>query len=1250
MNTQPARDFLDLLRHSNLLSAEQLAALAQEVGPQFEDDRGSAGAGGDIPDAPQLAQRLVERGWLTRWQADALLSGQKTFFFGHYRLLERIGTGGMGSVFKARHDRLGRIVALKIMSRAFIRDAHAVARFHNEIRAVAALNHPQIVAAFDAGNVGSVHYLVMEYVPGRDLGWYVQRYGKLPIGWACECIRQAALGLQHAHEQGMVHRDVKPTNLLVTKHPETGDLLVKLLDLGLARFSDQSELPAIVAQPSRPAPAGLTQAGQVLGTPDYMSPEQARDTRAADLRSDIFSLGCTLFRLLTAEMPYPGESITDKIKARQHGTPSSLKTLRNDAHVELIAVVSRMMAHDPAARYQSAAEVAAELAPFASAAPLGSIAAPVVPHTAAPPDQPVVDAQLAQFFAHLNTRADDEVSSPARPARLDRFRAVFNLVRTRISPRTWRLAGAGLALVLAVFGLVRWLTEATLIVELLDAEREQVEFFLNDTPYPLGETSGHVRIAVRPGLWTMRLTRPGYIPLVETAELTAGEYHIWIPTWRQNADLHRNERLRTLEERAAAFVGDTSEEAAALCDDLIELRARYPGTAEAAAAGGLLARLPSGFDDLSHRPLARESIGLAGEISSLAAPATLVCVVGDPRMKCWNRVGSISFDRSGTRVAAASDDGSVHIFDATTGKQEHRLQSDGRPTLALFSPQGQRLAVADAEGGVSLWNAAIGVREGVLHNARAPLAFDGDGRRLATRGSASDVLVWDVAERTLLRKFDGRRRVVPKSLVFSPQGRSLLVCGSGRVSLLCDLTAEQPPQQLSDAGSGCFSPDGKIVAVGMRNGDARLINVDDGHVQSRLKRGGEPLAFSADGQLLISTFRVQFQTWDVASGALRQSVVAEPAQAIVSPDGMRLAAFDKLAGRLALADLPTGTESTAVCGDVESLAFTSDGKTVATGGADGCVRMFDAVSGYERRLADPPISAAAVFPHGASLVVVSGSSAEVRDLRGARPSLALAGDAAEIEDFVVSPTAAWVIGLGGADAFRVPVRFWSATSGREFAHAEERSGTVRAYAISADGKTLATAGDDAAVQIWDLAERRIDETLYGLGDRLRALSFDPQGRWLAAAGHGRELAIYEWRSKKIRRLELPVSEDLDIFAIEHELRGTHIVAATSAGTFVCETHSGASQELSAPDRVASTCAAFSPDGERLAVGSDVGKVVLWRCDGDLASLSEPANELTIGPARGLIRRVYWSSDSRHLLTHNGNGTVYVLKVAERRVK
>jgi eukaryotic-like serine/threonine-protein kinase len=285
---------------------------------------------------------------------------------GKYRILSRLGAGGMGEVFKAVHQTMDRVVALKIMAPQLMQEARARARFQREVRSAARLAHPNIVIAHDADVATGHCFLVMEYVEGANLAHLVSQNGRPPVPLACEIVRQAALGLQHAHECGMVHRDIKPQNLmLVLDSPAAAGWpavpRVKILDFGLARLVNSD------SDGARPTGHTVTREGTVVGTPEFMSPEQATGSKGLDIRADVYSLGCTLYFLLAGRAPFVSASAYEVITKHLTDPPEPLNVRWPDVPVGLAAVVSRMLAKRPEERYQTPAEVANALLPWTGA-------------------------------------------------------------------------------------------------------------------------------------------------------------------------------------------------------------------------------------------------------------------------------------------------------------------------------------------------------------------------------------------------------------------------------------------------------------------------------------------------------------------------------------------------------------------------------------------------------------------------------------------------------------------------------------------------------------------------------------------------------------------------------------------------------------------------------------------------------------------------------------------------------------------
>ena len=334
-------DFLELIRQSGAFDAARLdAALARIVLARIP------------PREPKrLAAVLVGQHLMTAWQARMVLRGRPAdLTLGNYIIHEPLGWGGMGVVYLAEHRHLRRWVALKVLPRILARHRWFLEQFYHEARAVAALDHPNIVRANDVGNRGNLHFLVMGYVDGTNLDTIVQKHGPLDFRRAAHYVRQAAEGLQHAFAAGLVHRDIKPANLLLDRRGT-----VKVLDLGLACFlRDRTE----AAQSGN----GVR---NTVGTDDYLAPEQIVDSDDVDTRADVYGLGATLYFLLTGQAPFEDETLpSQKLVAHLTRAPRPIAQLRPEVPPELAVVVSQMMAKNPWERYQTPAAVAAALEPW----------------------------------------------------------------------------------------------------------------------------------------------------------------------------------------------------------------------------------------------------------------------------------------------------------------------------------------------------------------------------------------------------------------------------------------------------------------------------------------------------------------------------------------------------------------------------------------------------------------------------------------------------------------------------------------------------------------------------------------------------------------------------------------------------------------------------------------------------------------------------------------------------------------------
>jgi serine/threonine protein kinase len=349
----------------------------------------------------QFSRWLVSNKYVTEYQAALLVKGHADdFFLNQYQILDRLGRGRMAGVYKAVHH-LGQVVAIKVLPPSRARNPQFLARFQREARLAMRLKHPNVVRAFQLGEANGLQYLVMEYVEGETLDEVLQRRRKLPPAEAVRLIHQALLGLQHIHEQGMVHRDLKPANLMLSpaparKEPETTlHSNIKILDIGLGRaFFEETEA----------VDSDLTGEGVLLGTPDYLAPEQARDPRAIDIRADIYSLGCVLYHALTGQPPFPDKSVMSQMLRHETETPRPLKEFNPAIPDGLQQIVGWMMAKKPDARYPTPGRAAQALEVF-----LAADAEPVRTGEEAP--------QMRKFLTWLETDNGAQTQAPlATPA------------------------------------------------------------------------------------------------------------------------------------------------------------------------------------------------------------------------------------------------------------------------------------------------------------------------------------------------------------------------------------------------------------------------------------------------------------------------------------------------------------------------------------------------------------------------------------------------------------------------------------------------------------------------------------------------------------------------------------------------------------------------------------------------------------------------------------------------------------------
>jgi WD40 repeat protein len=695
-----------------------------------EESGANTAANADPHAAKQFAARLVEEKRITPYQSSVLLAGRwRELSLGDYLLRDRLGKGGMGEVFLALHRHMQREVALKVLLERDVASEEVARRFRREIQAIAKLSHPNIVTAYDAGEDRGMLYLVMEYVEGETLHELVRRRGPLPETEAVGYLAQVARGLSAAHARGIIHRDVKPSNLLSDRQGT-----IKILDLGLACLANPS--PDGIC---RQDPATLTRADQLLGTVDYMAPEQAGSSGRVDQRADIYSLGCCLYYFLRGRPVYPKSSLVDSLLAHREEPIPSLREGRPDVSPQLDAVFRRMVAKRPEDRFVSADEVLSALDPREGAD--------------APESRDESMARFAPFVPAVNV--------PGVSARLGRKR------------RLAYAAGAGLAMVVGLCACLTWWIVGR------QGSSEVTSPYIVAGPWvvasPEAVLEGHTNsvecLAFVPGrdeivsggddqaifLWNLKNPGPPF-PLAKDEKaapcLAVDPRGALLATCTDNNDqlklwdLPARKEIAKLAGHRVAFSPTTPLLATALQDDSIALYDTVTRELVTKLAGHrswvrALAFSPDGRTLASGDELGKL---IFWDVASRRPQTT----IDNP-----SPILSVVFVLAGRAVAAGSDDGVIRLWNIGTGDLKATLVAHRGPVRCVAcSPDGAWLASAGGDGAVTLWDIAAGrhllswqahASEGRVLNFEAlTVAFSPNGARLASGGDGWLVKLWDL--------------------------------------------------------------------------------------------------------------------------------------------------------------------------------------------------------------------------------------------------------------------------------------------------------------------------------------------------------------------------------------------------------------------------------------------------------------------------------------------------------------------------
>jgi serine/threonine protein kinase/WD40 repeat protein len=871
---------LEVLRRTELLSPPRWEELSR-LDPKTR-----------FANARDLARELMRRDWLTPYQVNQLLQGRgDDLVLGSYVLLERLGEGGAGQVFKARHRKMDRVVALKVIRKELLVNPEMVGRFYREMHLLGGLSHANIVHALDSGPVGSVHLLAMEYVEGTDLLKLVRDKGPLSVPLACEYARQVALGLQYVHEKGLVHRDIKPNNLLLSKPGPQGAGLgqVKILDLGLARLQQR---------PDGDMTSLITPTGGMMGTPDFLAPEQALDFHQADIRADIYSLGCTLYYLLTGQPPFPGGTLAQKVARHMQTELPPITELRRDVPSALVEVLRRMTAKQPAERYQTPVEVALALGPFARGGDTSKI----------------------------------RVRIP---------------LRARISRRTFWRAGAAAALLLGGFVLFRgWRRGPPGQIESPPVAIPPEERFAGQPP-ELVAVLGTRRFHPWGDVRGIAFSADG--SLIATAAAMHEDIILWDRKTGWEKTVLRLKEKGSFTKIALTADGKTLVSLRALRGQVIlwdipsgKVRQAIPDERISA-----IALSPDG------KILATGVPNRGLKLWQTETGTLMTSFPGD-----GGSFYGLAFAPDGKWLAGVrSGDRFVKLWEVATGKERTLSTGSHQPTCVTFSPDGKTLAVAGMwlKHELMLWDMETEKLRTVKVGPETiyALAFAPDSRTIAIKSTFEAVHLWDVTpgkERELKRCGGPTQQThnqdIASPLAFAPDGKAVAWGAPGAV-VLWDMTAEKEQTfgtaHTRSAVAVAFAPDGQTLASAGRDG--RIILWDPAAARQLKVLQGAPgemhsLAFAPDGKLLAGAGWNSngVVLWDPDSGKQRRLLrgLQWSAEVIAfTNDGSLVAAGTEL-GQVGVWETATGRSVGTVMkhsgGAVQALAFSPDGQFLVSGG------------------------------------------------------------------------------------------------------------------------------------------------------------------------------------------------------------------------------------------------------------------------------------------------------------------------------